>query len=354
MPLYRPKLLVTSPEELVASTANLSISHWFDASSDAHFSGAILKDRRDEPVGGQTNFPYFQRADNLAFEKAKLNGLTALAFGSGSTNRVAELRNVGGGYATLPSAPFMILSVVQCWQPGTFFSESLSATQSSRFFQAYRNTINSVGQAITSVVWRGSLHDIYEDSVSDPTSAFCLTVAPDPASSKITLSANGRFVSWSNTGTATESARFVLGGRPNGTLGTYTSGLVGHIAELIVLTGAGLEQFKLFPSNLQLLKHYLIKKWNLAEAIYQRLSPEICPDVTANVRMDGWQEGSRVLSAVNSNQWVYGDESIVRENSASVWQFKNNNTVLASSFSNATYPWQAIWPTPFTAAKQCP
>lgn len=355
MPLRKPSIRITSPDQVGSEIANLTISHWFDASLDSHFSGSTLRDRRDTPVAsGAATLAYLQRVDNSSWPKGVIKGLKTAAF-TANSNGVAELKDPSTLSATtLPASPLLLFSVVQCSLAGTFFSQSVSATAASRLLQVYRNTTLPVGQTTTSAIWRGVTHDIYEDASGDPANPFVLTAGLNPSASKIALSAGGRFVNFANAGSASETARFAVGGRPNGTLGTYSGGLLtGHLAELVVFSGSGVTDLQENAGVLQRLKNFFITKWGLPEATYKTIASASCQDATATSIVEGWVAGTRVLTRQSSDLYTYGDETLERVNSSSAWAFKNLGSTIVTSLTPGAYPWLAIWPSPYSVSKSC-
>ena len=82
-----------------------------------------------------------------------------------------------------------------------------------------------------------------------------------------------------------------------------------------------------------------------------------CANNDAKVLMVGWFIGSvslpRALTRANENLYTYEDETLDRANSSSVWVYRNVGIPLATSLTVSQFPWQAEWPSPFTATKVC-
>ena len=87
-----------------------------------------------------------------------------------------------------------------------------------------------------------------------------------------------------------------------------------------------------------------------------------CDNLQAQVLMQGWYEpgGDRILTRDNENLYTYyangspGDEALSRTNPSSPWVYLNVGTTITTSLTVASFPWQAEWPSPFTATKVCP
>ena len=85
-----------------------------------------------------------------------------------------------------------------------------------------------------------------------------------------------------------------------------------------------------------------------------------CANNDAKVLMVGWYAGARPLTRDNENLYTYysggspGDETVYRANSSSPWIYTNVGIPLATSSTVSQFPWQAVWPSPYTATKVCP
>jgi len=79
-----------------------------------------------------------------------------------------------------------------------------------------------------------------------------------------------------------------------------------------------------------------------------------CANNDAKVIMVGWSVGSRVLTRENENLYTYFDETLSRANTSSPWIYTNVGIPLATSSTVSQFPWQAVWPSPYTATKVCP
>ena len=80
-----------------------------------------------------------------------------------------------------------------------------------------------------------------------------------------------------------------------------------------------------------------------------------CYNSEAEVLMEGWEPyGPRTLTRVNENLYYFGAETVYRENSSTEWTYATSNTPFVTSLTVAPFPWQAEWPSPFTATKVCP
>lgn len=90
----------------------------------------------------------------------------------------------------------------------------------------------------------------------------------------------------------------------------------------------------------------------------------LCLDNTAGIIMLGWESGSRCLDSSGGGcasfpsgfiapyqTYVYGDESVVYEDS--VWKYKNLSNIIVESTNGPEYPWEANWPSPYSAHKWC-
>jgi hypothetical protein len=79
-----------------------------------------------------------------------------------------------------------------------------------------------------------------------------------------------------------------------------------------------------------------------------------CLDTTASVLMEGWFAGPRTLSRQSENLYVYGNETLFRADTETPWSYANDGSPFVTSLTVAPFPWQASWPSPFTATKVCP
>jgi hypothetical protein len=85
-----------------------------------------------------------------------------------------------------------------------------------------------------------------------------------------------------------------------------------------------------------------------------------CANNDAKVLMVGWYAGSRPLTRDNENLYTYyvgnnpGDETVYRANSSSPWSYANAGSPFVTSLTVSQFPWQAVWPAPYTATKVCP
>jgi hypothetical protein len=79
-----------------------------------------------------------------------------------------------------------------------------------------------------------------------------------------------------------------------------------------------------------------------------------CANNDAKVLMVGWAVGPRVLTRSNENLYTYFDETLYRTNTSSPWIYTNVGIPLATSSTVSQFPWQAVWPSPYTATKVCP
>ena len=84
-----------------------------------------------------------------------------------------------------------------------------------------------------------------------------------------------------------------------------------------------------------------------------------CANNDAKVLMVGWYAGSRPLTRDNENLYTYyvgnnpGDETVYRANSSSPWSYANAGSPFVTSLTVSQFPWQAVWPAPYTATKIC-
>jgi hypothetical protein len=78
-----------------------------------------------------------------------------------------------------------------------------------------------------------------------------------------------------------------------------------------------------------------------------------CANNDAKVLMVGWFVGPRALTRQSENLYTYFDETVYRTNSSSPWIYTNVGIPLATSLTVSQFPWQAEWPSPFTATKAC-
>jgi hypothetical protein len=83
-----------------------------------------------------------------------------------------------------------------------------------------------------------------------------------------------------------------------------------------------------------------------------------CDELTAPVRMTGWEAGERTLSPIpyapyGRATYVYGDEVVRYE--TGVWLYTNATYgELARAYSYAARPWLVNWPAPYAAEQVCP
>jgi hypothetical protein len=104
---------------------------------------------------------------------------------------------------------------------------------------------------------------------------------------------------------------------------------------------------------------------NVGSVTYSSQYPTVadCANNDAKVLMIGWFIGPvslpRPLTRDNENLYTYyangnpGDETLSRANTSSPWIYANLGTPLATSLTVSQFPWQAVWPSPFTATKAC-
>ena len=84
-----------------------------------------------------------------------------------------------------------------------------------------------------------------------------------------------------------------------------------------------------------------------------------CSNNDAKVLMVGWEFGPRPLTRDNENLYTYytggspGDETVYRANSSSPWSYANAGSPFVTSLTVSQFPWQAVWPAPYTATKVC-
>lgn len=85
-----------------------------------------------------------------------------------------------------------------------------------------------------------------------------------------------------------------------------------------------------------------------------------CGNNDAKVLMVGWYAGARPLTRDNENLYTYyvgnnpGDETVYRADSSSPWSYANAGSPFVTSLTVSQFPWQAVWPSPYTATKVCP
>ena len=85
-----------------------------------------------------------------------------------------------------------------------------------------------------------------------------------------------------------------------------------------------------------------------------------CANNDAKVLMVGWYAGARPLTRDNENLYTYytggspGEETLDRVNSSSFWVYRNVGNAITTSLTVSQFPWQAVWPSPYTATKVCP
>jgi hypothetical protein len=100
------------------------------------------------------------------------------------------------------------------------------------------------------------------------------------------------------------------------------------------------------------------------DSSFKIASVQPCENNSAGVIMYGWEAGTRCLDTAGGGcgstpigvvgpygTYVYGDEIVVYEDG--VWKYKNMGFNLAVSADGPNYPWFAIWPEPYSAAKWC-
>jgi hypothetical protein len=98
---------------------------------------------------------------------------------------------------------------------------------------------------------------------------------------------------------------------------------------------------------------------NVGSVTYSSQYPTVadCANNDAKVLMVGWFIGPvslpRALTRENENLYTYFDETLSRANTSSPWIYANLGTPLATSLTVSQFPWQAAWPSPFTATKAC-
>jgi len=79
-----------------------------------------------------------------------------------------------------------------------------------------------------------------------------------------------------------------------------------------------------------------------------------CYNSDAQVLMEGWYAGPRTLTRQSETLYVYGDETLYRADTVSPWSYANLGSPFVTSLTVAPFPWQAEWPSPYTATKTCP
>ena len=98
---------------------------------------------------------------------------------------------------------------------------------------------------------------------------------------------------------------------------------------------------------------------NIGSVAFSSQYPTVadCANNDAKVLMVGWFIGPvslpRALTRANENLYTYFDETLSRANTSSPWIYANLGTPLATSLTVSQFPWQAEWPSPFTATKVC-
>ena len=95
---------------------------------------------------------------------------------------------------------------------------------------------------------------------------------------------------------------------------------------------------------------------NVGSVAYSSQYPTVadCANNDAKVLMVGWEPyGPRALARLNENYYYYGQETVFRENGQTPWTYANDGTPFVTSLTVAEFPWQAEWPSPFTATKAC-
>jgi len=85
-----------------------------------------------------------------------------------------------------------------------------------------------------------------------------------------------------------------------------------------------------------------------------------CYNSEAEVLMEGWYAGPRILTRDNENLYTYyvggnpGDETSDRTNSSSLWVYRNVGDAIVTSLTVSPFPWQAELPSPFVSTKLLP
>jgi hypothetical protein len=94
---------------------------------------------------------------------------------------------------------------------------------------------------------------------------------------------------------------------------------------------------------------------NVGSVAYSSQYPTVadCANNDAKVLMVGWYVGPRALTRINENLYNYFDETVYRENSSTEWTYANQGSPFVTSLTVAEFPWQAVWPSPYTATKAC-
>ena len=101
---------------------------------------------------------------------------------------------------------------------------------------------------------------------------------------------------------------------------------------------------------------------NIGSVAYSSQYPTVdgCSDNDSKVLMVGWTAGPRPLTRDNSNHYTYyvgaspGDETVSRANISSPWIYANVGVPITTSLTVSRFPWQASWPSLYTATKVCP
>ena len=94
---------------------------------------------------------------------------------------------------------------------------------------------------------------------------------------------------------------------------------------------------------------------NVGSVTYSSQYPTVadCANNDAKVLMVGWVSGPRALTRQSANVYYYGQETVFRANAQTPWTYANDGTPFVTSLTVAEFPWQAIWPTTYTATKVC-
>jgi hypothetical protein len=94
---------------------------------------------------------------------------------------------------------------------------------------------------------------------------------------------------------------------------------------------------------------------NVGSVTYSSQYPTVadCANNDAKVLMVGWFVGPRALTRQSENLYVYGDETLFRADTGTPWSYANEGSPFVTSLTVAEFPWQAVWPSPYTATKAC-
>jgi hypothetical protein len=79
-----------------------------------------------------------------------------------------------------------------------------------------------------------------------------------------------------------------------------------------------------------------------------------CYNSEAQVLMEGWYAGPRLLTWSTHNLYGYGDETLSRADSSSPWIYFNGANPIVVSLTVTPFPWQAEWPSPFVSTRLLP